>query len=317
MKNYFLHHKYVLSLAFAISLFFVHGFAQESLVVSTIERPPFVMIEDGEISWFSIELWEEVAKRWDIEYMFEVETVFSDMLDKVSAKESDLAVANISITSQREETMDFSQPTYDSWLHMLVKDTWATWFLLNDILCWWQCLSLVGCIIFLLLSLIIVRKRVTAPLLSRILHIAILSALFVSIFVLNMVYQQEKNKHNTIDIAAYLSTHSVWAAAWTTMSAFLDELGISYTSYEDFDDSLAALESGEVEVILWDAAISSYYVAHEWQGKVDIHWPLFAPDKLAIAFVEDSPYAEEIDILLLEIKEDGTYGQLLDKYFWR
>ena len=36
----------------------------ETLTVTTIEREPFVIITDGELSGFSIELWEEIAKAY-------------------------------------------------------------------------------------------------------------------------------------------------------------------------------------------------------------------------------------------------------------
>ena len=45
---------------------------------------------------------------------------FADMLDAVETGRADLAVANISVTSAREEVFDFSRPIFGSGLQILV-----------------------------------------------------------------------------------------------------------------------------------------------------------------------------------------------------
>ena len=86
-----------------------------SLQVAIIQRPPFVY-KDANGSWagYSIDLFEAVAESAAIEYQFEEVEVFTDMIDGVRAGQYDLAVANISITPERESFLDFSQPIYDS-----------------------------------------------------------------------------------------------------------------------------------------------------------------------------------------------------------
>eukprot|EP01036_Dinobryon_divergens_P012902 gene12902-17403_t len=44
-----------------------------------------------------------------------------ELIDSVESKEADIAIAAISITSEREEKFDFSQPMFDSGLQILVR----------------------------------------------------------------------------------------------------------------------------------------------------------------------------------------------------
>lgn len=86
-----------------------------TLQVAIIQRPPFVYKEpNGSWAGYSIDLFEAVAESAGIAYQFEEVDVFTDMIDGVRAGQYDLAVANISITPERESFLDFSQPIYDS-----------------------------------------------------------------------------------------------------------------------------------------------------------------------------------------------------------
>lgn len=95
--------------------------AQEKLKVATVHREPFVFVQNGRISQgFSVDLWEEIARRNGYQFDWQLEEMFPRLLEKVTKSDVDLAIANISITSERERIMDFSQPIYDSGLQILV-----------------------------------------------------------------------------------------------------------------------------------------------------------------------------------------------------
>ncbi len=98
--------------------------AQESsLTVSTVERQPFIFYQDnGEVGGFSADLWEEIAKRNGWQYSWQKESSFPDMIDAVTLGQSDVAIANISITSDREKILDFSHSFYDSGMQIIVPN---------------------------------------------------------------------------------------------------------------------------------------------------------------------------------------------------
>lgn len=93
------------------------------LEISTVERPPFTFYdEDGGVSGFSVELWEEISERNGWEFVWKLYDSFPAMIDGVVNGEADAAIANISLTSERERILDFSYPIYDSGLQIVVSD---------------------------------------------------------------------------------------------------------------------------------------------------------------------------------------------------
>jgi len=76
--------------------------------------------EDGEWTGFEVELWEAIAEENDWE--FEYNTMnFSGIITALQTGRVDAAIAAITITSEREETMDFSHAYYDSGLMLMVR----------------------------------------------------------------------------------------------------------------------------------------------------------------------------------------------------
>ncbi len=95
--------------------------AVQSLQIATVERPPFVFYqEDGGVRGFSVELWQDIARRNGWEYSWNLQDSFPGMIGEVAAGRADVAIANISVTSERERLLDFSHPIYDSGLQIIV-----------------------------------------------------------------------------------------------------------------------------------------------------------------------------------------------------
>lgn len=81
---------------------------------------PFMFEEDGEWTGFEIELWEAIAEENDWEYEYDTMN-FSGIISALQTGRVDGAIAAITITSDREETMDFSHAYYDSGLMLMVR----------------------------------------------------------------------------------------------------------------------------------------------------------------------------------------------------
>lgn len=112
--------------------------------ISTIERKPFVFKDaQGNLAGFSIDLWREVATRNDYKYNYIVHTEFAKMLESVEQEETNMAIANISITSEREKVMDFSYPYYDSGVVVLIPKEGAKPLMMDVIMGSWLLRTLV------------------------------------------------------------------------------------------------------------------------------------------------------------------------------
>ncbi len=97
----------------------------KALTVVTRKVTPFVIEQNGRLTGYSIELWERIVRESRLPFAPEsgyklVENV-QQMLDEVRAGRADAAVAAVSITSERERTVDFSHPFKESGLQILTR----------------------------------------------------------------------------------------------------------------------------------------------------------------------------------------------------
>lgn len=101
----------------------------EPLKIATRNMPPFSFRNNaGTWTGLSIELWEYIAKEMDWDYVYE-ETTLTNLLQGVADGAYDLGVAGITITSDRERFIDFSQPYLASYLGVAYtrgRNPWLT-----------------------------------------------------------------------------------------------------------------------------------------------------------------------------------------------
>lgn len=91
------------------------------LVVATKETVPFVIKEaDGSWSGVSIELWRRIADSLNLNYRL-VESDLEGMLAGLEDSSFDAVAAAITVTSERESTVDFSHPFYTTGLTIAVS----------------------------------------------------------------------------------------------------------------------------------------------------------------------------------------------------
>ena len=92
------------------------------LRVVTKRFEPFVIYQDKKYIGFSIELWEKIAEELGLEYeLYGVNTI-AKLLDEVERGAADVAIAGISITSKREQVLDFSHAFFETGLQIMVRE---------------------------------------------------------------------------------------------------------------------------------------------------------------------------------------------------
>ena len=96
---------------------------REELVVAIKSSPPFSMKDDdGHWSGISYELWEAVAKESGRDFRLE-ELTLGEMLEGLEDGSVDVGVAALTVTAQREERFDFTQPFFQGGLGIAVPTT--------------------------------------------------------------------------------------------------------------------------------------------------------------------------------------------------
>lgn len=93
----------------------------QTIRVSTTVTPPFVIQdEDGELSGIDVELWNRVANRLGVVTEWNV-TTLKGALDGVRDGEADVAIAALTISREREDTLDFTHAYFQSGLGIAVN----------------------------------------------------------------------------------------------------------------------------------------------------------------------------------------------------
>jgi len=100
-----------------------------------------------------------------------------------------------------------------------------------------------------------------------------------------------------------------------TAAAYLQNVRANVVAVKTMDAAYAALLAGQVDAIVFDAPVLWYYATQQGQGRVTIVGTTFQKESYAIALPSGSPYREAINAALLQIREDGTYATLYQKWF--
>jgi polar amino acid transport system substrate-binding protein len=90
------------------------------LRVYTKPIEPFSFQKDGKADGFSIELWARVAQEAGYKYELTWVKTVPELIEALKTGKADIAVAAISITSERDKVIDFSHPYYESGLQIMV-----------------------------------------------------------------------------------------------------------------------------------------------------------------------------------------------------
>lgn len=91
----------------------------KKLTIGIAGSKPFVFLESQQ--GIAIEIWEEIAEKKSLEYEYQAYNTVDEALSALKDKKVDIVVGPISITAKRAESMQFSQPFYNSSISILSR----------------------------------------------------------------------------------------------------------------------------------------------------------------------------------------------------
>jgi ABC-type amino acid transport substrate-binding protein len=349
----------IVAAAVAALLFATPGRAlpvDQSAPLRVVIKPltPFVEYDGDLNKGFSIDLWDEIARRLKRQFAYiRVETVRQQIAD-VRLGNAEVAITGISITKERETEVDFSLPYFDAGLQIMTPIRGAStsiWTLLSTFLSR-NVLQIIGVvalfIVLIALVFMLVERRidpnfprgwlagfgeavwwacvtvVTVGYGDRVPRgawgrIVAVFWMFLGLFLISnftatitselTLRQLEGSIKNIGD----LRDKRVLVVDTTTSQRYMQFQGIPSRAVKSVDDAFAALDKGEADALVYDAPVLQHYALKS--SKLHVVGPVFNPEAYGIAVQQGSPLREEINRVLLEIREDGTYERLRLKYF--
>lgn len=346
-----------LLLAVAVWMTGVSVMAQsaDELVVATVTRAPFSMVIDDTETGFSIALWDSLAADVGLDYRIQRYQTFGEMIDAVESGEADAAIANISITEEREMRLDFTQPIFDTGLQIMLRgDSNRTLTLIKSILT--PGLFLAVAIFFVVtLSIGMVMwaferrnnhpyfkgsaKEAAFPAFWWALNLivsngfeedmprsrmgrvfgtlmVICSLFLISILTANITAALTLNAiSEDVSSISDLDGRKVGTTAGSTTSTYLDLRGIQHTEFETLEALLDAFTRGRIEAVVFDGPILAYWLQNEGPDDARLIERFFRREGYGIAVPEGSGLREPLDRALLRARESGEYDQLKAEWF--
>ena len=95
------------------------------LRVAAFVAPPSVMEQNGTLTGFSVDLWNAIAARLKVKTSYQIVPDVGALEEAMLSKSADLTLG-LFITSARDQDFDFSIPTLQAGLQILVRDTGQT-----------------------------------------------------------------------------------------------------------------------------------------------------------------------------------------------
>jgi len=93
---------------------------ENKIKVAIADFPPLIIAKEGQYRGFEIDLWNAIAKEIKIDFKYEIHN-FKEIIPLLAEKKIDVGLAGITINERREKIIDFSHPTFESGLRILLS----------------------------------------------------------------------------------------------------------------------------------------------------------------------------------------------------
>ena len=330
------------------------GDATDPVVVGVKPLDPFVVRTGQTCDGFSIQLWDEIARRngWTTRYVWE--DTLPPLLEDVEKRRVDAAVAGISITREREEKVDFSYPMFNAGLQVLVRrggsGVGSVFADVTGVLS-----ASVGRFVLALVVVLFLagnavwfsarRRGDTTPYLAgvgqgmyrsaavglagdfgtgdprrptgRVVAVAwvVLGVCFVSLFTAAVTSRLTvRSIRSDISGVNDLGGREVVTVKGSTAATALTDRGLSFRTVDRIEDAYPLLQNGSADAVVFDAPVLQHF-ASTASGSVLLVGPVFRPEDYGIALPLSSPLRKQVNATLLDMRADGSYERIATAWF--
>ena len=319
--------------------------------IATRQSPPF-SFKDKNGTWkgISIELWQDIARTNNYKYTLE-ETTLSELLDGVEDGTFDAGVAGITITSEREKKLDFSQPFISSTLGVAFVEDQSPWL---DVFKKFISITFLKILLLLIAVLLLAGfgvwffERKKNEEFGGKPHTGLGAAFWWSAVTMTTVGYGDKSPRTaggriigllwmfvsviilTSFTAAIVSSltiastenkitlnslkHKVVATVPNSVAhEILKEFNITAVNFNTCEDMFEALSKGKIDYIIYDLPVLRYF-GTKYGPKYNIAALKQYRQNFGLAFRLNSPLENDVDVQLLRIIHTPVWEQLKTRY---
>lgn len=323
--------------------------------IGLYESPPFVMDLDSEPNGMAIDLWEQIAHDLNIKFEYVPYNTFKEIVEATRAKKIDISVTNLTITEERAQLIDFTQPWYDAGLRIMISETNKTTTSelikgLKDAGHLTAYLWLIAVILVTTIALTFFDRKFDkefpkkwreglAESFYSVMLVAtsgslkrknlfgwigkILSAFWLVIGVVFLAYLTSSitsvmttlSLSNEIKDLNDLNDKNIGVIEGSSSEYFVIKRGFNYTAYPHLQDAVKGLNDKTIDAVIGDAPVLEYYSFTESKEPVKVVGKLFKHDKYGFGLPKKDDFMRPLTIEILKAHENGTIEKLKLKYF--
>jgi ABC-type amino acid transport substrate-binding protein len=325
--------------------------------VGTKEAPPFAMkAPDGTWSGISIELWSHIAEKLGLHATFREYESVPDMLRATADGTLDAAISAITVTSEREQSVDFTQPFYASglgiavpmqkeieWLPILRSFFTVRFAQAIGVLV--AAATTVGAVIWLFerhhtehfaggsrglgtglwwsasaMTQTAASDKAPATLLGRAMAIAwmIASVIIIASFTAGITSQlTAKQIAERVRGPSDLTIVRTGSVAATAALEYLRTEHISARVYDSAETGLEALKQGKLDAFVYDKPLLTWTARKDFLDEVEVLDTLFDHQNYAIALPAGSELRTRINVAMIDGLREPWWKDVLVRYLGR
>lgn len=326
---------------------------KKNLIIGLTEAPPFVIQEDDKFTGLSIESWLLVNRRLNSEYEFRSYGTLEQLLKAVEKGEVDFSINPITVTDNRMERMDFTQPYFISYTGIARKNGSAFWSYLSNIFSWnflSAILILVG-VIFIFGFLVWIFERKKNPeefgsggrgILQGFWWSAVtmttvgygdkaprtfggrfigLIWMFMAIIMISTLTAgiasslTVQNMQDEISSIQDLENFEVTTVKSSSAEELLDQYKITSEKVLNAEEGIEALLRGETTVLVYDKPILNHLIEEkDLEDELGVLEKTLKKDYYSYSFPRNSPLLDTIDPILVGTLKSMEWINLIRNY---
>lgn len=316
--------------------------------------PPFVIQEeDSSYSGLTIALWEHIAEQTGISYGYEERSI-QGLISGVENGELYASAAALTITSNREEIVDFTHPFFVTGLGIAVSyqpvGFWQSLLAMFSLDFFWILTLLLLLLLFWGFLVWIFERKENSEEFGGTAAEGVGKGLWWAAVTMTTVGYGDKSPQTlggrivgfiwmftaiivisffTASIASSLTVTQldsridgpedlpfvrVGALEQSATQTYLAEERIRATTYQTISEGLRAVEENEIDAFVHDAPILQYYTQIGFRNRVRILPNTFNDQYYGIALPLNSPYRNEMNQIILDYIASDEWNDLVNRY---
>jgi polar amino acid transport system substrate-binding protein len=112
-----------------------------------------------------------------------------------------------------------------------------------------------------------------------------------------------------------LAGRKVATTRGSTAATVVRDLRAQVVEFAGIGEAYEALQNRDVDAVVFDSPVLLFYAANEGKGRVHLVGTPFRKEDYGIIFRPGNPLRRQVNATLLQLREDGTYQQIYDKWF--